>query len=143
LVTLVAQGLTLPALIRRLGLAGASDARTEMQKARGLVLRAAVDRLEDMRRNDSSDQDELYGHVAQHYEQRLASVGAGRQDDDKIQAEHHLRYLDLSRTLLDVERQAALRLRDNGTITDEVLREVEHELDLSESRLLAMRGLDS
>jgi hypothetical protein len=45
--------------------------------------------------------------------------------------------LDLSRTLLDVERQAVLRLRDEGRVTDETLREMEYELDLDETRLIA------
>jgi hypothetical protein len=52
-------------------------------------------------------------------------------------SEHYLQYLDLSRTLLDVERTTALRLRDEGVITDEALRDIEHELDLSETRLAA------
>jgi hypothetical protein len=48
----------------------------------------------------------------------------------------HFRHLDLSRTLLEVERSAALRLRDEGSISDEVLRGIEHELDLNETRLM-------
>ena len=36
-----------------------------------------------------------------------------------------------------VERQAALRLRDEGRVTDEILRDIEYELDLSETRLAA------
>ena len=36
-----------------------------------------------------------------------------------------------------MERQTALRLRDEGRITDEALRELEHEQDLSETRLSA------
>ncbi len=37
-----------------------------------------------------------------------------------------------------MERDAALRLRDEGRITDEALREMETEIDLSETRLMAM-----
>jgi hypothetical protein len=37
---------------------------------------------------------------------------------------------------LRVERETAIRLRDESRINDEVLRRVERELDLTESRLL-------
>jgi len=36
------------------------------------------------------------------------------------------------RELLRVERQTAVRLRNEGRINDETLRELEHELDLRE-----------
>jgi CPA1 family monovalent cation:H+ antiporter len=38
---------------------------------------------------------------------------------------------------LRVERQTAVRLRNQGRINDESLRKLEHELDLSEAHLLA------
>jgi hypothetical protein len=37
-----------------------------------------------------------------------------------------------------MERQTALKLRDDGRIDDEVLRKVEHEVDLTETRLSLM-----
>jgi hypothetical protein len=37
---------------------------------------------------------------------------------------------------LRVERETAIRLRDESRINDEVLRRVERELDLTESRLM-------
>jgi hypothetical protein len=46
--------------------------------------------------------------------------------------------VDVSRTLLDVERETAVRLRDQGMITDEVLRTLEYELDLAVSRFTAI-----
>ena len=49
LVTLVFQGLTLPSLIRILGLAEPAGPKPEEQEARRLVLQAAQARLEDMR----------------------------------------------------------------------------------------------
>jgi CPA1 family monovalent cation:H+ antiporter len=36
---------------------------------------------------------------------------------------------------LRVERETAIQLRDEGRINDEVLRRLERELDLSESRI--------
>ena len=137
LVTLVFQGLTLPPLVRLLGLAENPAAKQEAQKARRLVLESALTRLEDLRLNDPSGSVDLYDDLAQHYKHRLASIGEASHEQDKTDAEQHFRYLELSRRMLAVERHAALRMRDEGRIADEALRELEHELDLSEARLAA------
>jgi monovalent cation/hydrogen antiporter len=47
----------------------------------------------------------------------------------------YTRHIALTREMLLAERQAAIRLRNEGRINDEVLRKVEHELDLNEERL--------
>lgn len=119
LATLVFQGLTLPPLIRALGLAETPGPGREEQEGRRLVLEAALARLKELRRGDASGSDELVDDLTRHYMHRLASVSG------------------VSRALLDVERQTALRLRGEGRITDEALRELEHELDLDETRLIA------
>jgi len=137
LVTLVVQGLTLPPLIRALGLAGTSGPTSEERDARRLVLQATQARLKEIRRSDSSNFAEIYDDLEQHYKHRLVSLGGDLPDEDKAHAEHYVRYLDLSRELLDVERKTALRLRDEGRITDDVLRELEREQDLNETRLIA------
>jgi CPA1 family monovalent cation:H+ antiporter len=79
----------------------------------------------------------VYDDLANHYQHRLASVTRLNEEMEMDSPEHYPQYLDLSRTLLDVERRTALRLRDEGVITDEALREIEHELDLSETRIAA------
>jgi NhaP-type Na+/H+ or K+/H+ antiporter len=135
LVTLVFQGLTLPPLIRMLGLAEPSGPKREELEGRRLVLQAALARLEAIRRDDVAGGSEIYNDLEQHYKHRLASVGDPGDIQDAEHAGHYSRYLDVSRTLLEVERQAALRLRDEGRITDEVLREMENEMDLDETRL--------
>lgn len=137
LVTLVFQGLTLPALIRMLGLAGTSGPKCEEEEARRLVLQATIERLEEIRQNDSSGFPDLFDDLSQHYQQRLAGVGGGVRKQDRATATRYYRYLDVSRELVDAERRAALRLRDEGRISDEILREMERELDLTETRLIA------
>jgi CPA1 family monovalent cation:H+ antiporter len=57
-----------------------------------------------------------------------------------VDAERHIRYRDLSRELAKVERDAAIRLRDEGRIDDDALRQMEHELDLTEARLQEARA---
>jgi CPA1 family monovalent cation:H+ antiporter len=49
------------------------------------------------------------------------------------------RRIDAARNVLKVERETALSLRNEGKINDEVLRHIEYELDLSETRLAAVR----
>lgn len=137
LVTLVCQGLTLPWMIRALGLAETSAPSVEEQEGRRLVLQAAQARLEDMRRHDPSRYAEVYDDLEQHYKHRLAGLSGLSQEQNTASAERYFRYLDLSRTLLEVERHTALRLRDEGRISDEALRELEHEQDLTETRLIA------
>ena len=42
----------------------------------------------------------------------------------------------LARALVVLEREIAVRLRNEGRISDEVLRQLEHDLDLREARLM-------
>ena len=133
LVTLVLQGLTLPALIRTLGLAAASAPHTKEEEARRLVLEKALEYLQKRRTEDKPEFAGVYDDLAQHYRQRLASVN-GEPDED-VSPEQYGRYLALSRELLEVERKTALELRHEGRIDSEIARELEQELDLSDTRL--------
>ena len=135
LVTLVLQGLTLPVLIRALGLAGDTGADSEEKEARRLILEAALVHLEEARAKDGSEFAEVYNDLAHHYRHRLAilSKEGGLENDSALL--HHARSMDISRDMLRVERRTAVRLRNQRRISDEVLRELEHELDLSEARL--------
>jgi Na+/H+ antiporter len=137
LVTLVLQGLTLPYVIRMLGLAGNTGGRCEELEARRLVLQAALEYLRTQRAKGLPDTAELYDDLAMHYRHRLATVSSGDGEAKGTSRQHYARYLDLSRKLLDVEREKALSLRDEGRITDDVLRELEHDLDLADTRLKA------
>jgi len=144
LVTLVLQGLTLPSVIRILGLAGASAPlchAEEEEEARKAMLEAALAHLEEARSKAGGSENEVYEDLALHYRRRLAVVGKG---DDREQEgaslDFYKSFAELSRELLRVERQTALQLRNQRRISDEFLRELEHELDLSELRLQRKRG---
>ena len=137
LVTLVLQGLTLPPLIRALGLAGAPIRNTEEEAARRVILETALSHLEKARENDSTGFDEVFDDLELHYRDRMATLA--EEDTDNHSARHR-RYVELSRDLLRVERQTAVRLRNERHINDELLREIERELDLAESRFLPGAG---
>jgi len=146
LVTLVLQGLTLPPLIRALGLAGASASHSaEEEEARRTILTAALEYLDGareraVRENAKPQVSEIYEDLSQHYRARLASLNQdGDPSTDGLAPASYKQYVEVSRKLLKVERQTAVQLRNQRRISDELLRELEHELDLSESKF-AKRG---
>ena len=79
-VTLVLQGLTLPPLIRALGLTGAPGNKNEEEDARRIITSVALAHLEEIRGKDEPGFEAVYDDVAHHYSQRLAILnqdGAG------------------------------------------------------------------
>ena len=64
---------------------------------------------------------------------RLTDIIRKDDADSNIGPEHHQRLSRISRELLRLERQTAVRLRNEGRINDETLRMLEHELDLREA----------
>lgn len=136
LVTLVLQGLTLPIVIRVLGLAGQSSPHSKEEEARRLVLDAALAHIEQRRRQDDPQYSGMYDDLAQHYRQRIASL-TGDAEPGALTREQYAHYLELSRELVEVERRAALDLHGQGRIGSDVTRELEQELDLNETRLRA------
>ncbi len=145
LVTLVLQGLTLPALIRLLGLAGSTGSEEE-EEARRAMVRAALDYLEaacagegdQSEQADGHSMAEIYEDLASHYHHQLASLIAEHDagHDGSSRHGHYAKFLEVSREVLAVEREKIISLRDQGRISDEVLRRLQTELDLSETRLL-------
>lgn len=133
-VTLVLQGVTLPPLIRALGLAGATGLDREEQGARRVVLEAAVSHLQNAQQKDSKQFAPTYEELIRHYHRRLASLQSG--DARREDVPDRERFLHLFLEALRVERETAIRLRDESRINDEVLRHIERELDLTESSQL-------
>ncbi|HZR66978.1 MAG TPA: Na+/H+ antiporter [Terriglobales bacterium] len=146
LVTLVLQGLTLPPLIRAFGLAGAVGSHSaEEGDARRTILTAALEYLERLREDvrEKPELAEVYDDLSHHYQARLASLnedgGADGKPADGLAPAFYKQYVEVTRKLLKVERQTAVRLRNQRRISDELLRDLERELDLSESKF-AKRG---
>src|SRR5713226_7978210 len=135
LVTLVLQGLTLPPLIRALGLAGKAGHDGEEDEARRIITSTALSHLENARGQDLEDFAAVYDDLARRYTRRLASLSKQDSDDDGMSNQELARYRKILGELLRLERKTAVRLRNEGRINDEVLRKIEHELDLSETRL--------
>jgi CPA1 family monovalent cation:H+ antiporter len=134
LVTLVLQGLTLPHLIRALGLAGVAKTESEEKEARRTMIEAALQHLERMRNEDGSIPPEVHDDVAEHYRHRLATLQEG-DAADALAAASYKGFVDVSRELIRIERRVAIELRNQRRISDDLLRELERELDVNEIRL--------
>jgi monovalent cation/hydrogen antiporter len=138
LATLVGQGLTLPPLIRLLGLESAQPVDQEEFEARREILEGALGRLEDLRKQDAGTFTDVYDDVAQHYRTRLGTLRGEGSDQHGTTRAHTQLYDQLSRELVRLERRIAVDLRNQGRISDEALRRVLYELDLNETRLAAV-----
>jgi len=133
LVTLVGQGLTLPWLVRVLRVSDPAGPNLEEEAARREVLQAALAYLEESRKKNEAEFDAIYEDLAGHYRQRLAAVTGKDDTETGISPKHQKHLSRLSRDLLRIERQTAVRLRNEGQINDETLRQLQYELDLREA----------
>ncbi len=131
LVTLVVQGLSLPSLIRFLGLAGGVEGHEEELMARRTVLEAAIAELEDGRARDGQFAHD-YDDLLHRYRHRLEAVTEGDAGEGLPNEAAHRREMVLR--AVHAERKALIRLRDEDRIGDEVMRQLERELDLTEAQ---------
>ena len=139
LVTLVLQGLTLPALIRGLGLARPAGMDREERKARRAVLAAGIQHLEESRQKAAESDEPLYDDLLNRYRRRLAAVGGGAEGSlEGMDREAYSRLRTIAESALRAERSTLISLRDRARIGDDVLRTIERELDLAESRYQTM-----
>ncbi len=137
LVTVVGQGLTLPWLIRRLGLVeDGADEQNEELKARLVIARAALDRVEELE-DEEWTRDETVERVRALYQfrKRRFAAQAGKIDGTDGIEERSLAYQRLMHEIYAAQRSELVRLRNERRISAEVMRRVERELDLEESRL--------
>ena len=143
LVTLVGQGLLLPAVIRALGLANAGvrehDAeRAEEFSARRKAVQAAMARLEELGQEKQLPLSVLEPLRARHAE-RLRHV-VHRVDGDEAHRKQLEVHDSIEFVLICAERQQINELYRLGELKDEQRRRIERELDLREAHLVNVRG---
>jgi monovalent cation/hydrogen antiporter len=137
LVTVVGQGLTLPGLIRRLGVREEEGAEeSEEIRARLAASKAALERLAELEEEDWIREEtmERVRGLYRYRKRRFAIRGGFLDDEDGIE-DRSLAYQRLMHLLYDAQREALVGLRNEGEISSEVMRRIERELDLEESRL--------
>ncbi|MFY9656496.1 MAG: Na+/H+ antiporter [Methylocystis sp.] len=143
LVTLVGQGLMLPWIIERLGLAHAGRKerefdRTEEHWARAEAVRAAVSALDELASERDLSPDRLEVLRLLHRD-RLALI-EGRDDGDKAVRRLGEMRDELDRLLIAAERARILDLYRSGELKDEARRRIERELDMREAYISNPRG---
>jgi CPA1 family monovalent cation:H+ antiporter len=136
LATLVVQGLSLPAVIRALGLEeddGGAEAEEALARVRGAE--AALERLDELV-GEAWVLDDTAERLRGLYRFRIDRFSARVDPDGDGKLEKRsLKYQRLRRELLEAERSAVVELRNEGEISDEVMRRVERDLDLEVSRV--------
>ena len=133
--TLVIQGLSLPFLIRWLGVKDDGLIEREEREARLRANQSALARLNEITEPDAPRMEAL-NRLRVEYEDHIVQL----QSDEPQKAGAPLRLFSteferLSLEALKIERRTIIRLRDEGTINDEVLRRIQQDIDLAEARM--------
>jgi monovalent cation/hydrogen antiporter len=135
LATLVFQGLTLPLVIRGLGVEEDGLEAREEAKARKRAAQAALARLEDLAAEEWVLDDTAerlrgaYGFRVRRYSERFDAEADGSNEA------RSLSYQRLRRELLAAERDAVIDLRRSQVISDDVMNRVLRDIALEDVRL--------
>jgi monovalent cation/hydrogen antiporter len=135
-VTLVFQGLTLPYVIRWLDVIddGVQEEHEEL-KARLLATQAALTRLDELAGEDWTRDDTITRMRSWYeYRRRRLKARAGKIEDDGYE-DRSVAYQTTVREVLEAQRNEIVRLRNAGTISNELMHRLERELDLEDERL--------
>lgn len=131
-VTLVLQGLTLPPLIRRLGLAAPTGKNPEEEQARRAMIEAALAYLEHARDEDSPEFAPVYNDLMRTQNHKLNMLEGKISTKTGYRPEDYALLRTLTGHIRSLQRAALLHLRNEDKINDEVLRRLERDLDLYE-----------
>jgi CPA1 family monovalent cation:H+ antiporter len=139
LVTLVGQGMSLPAIIRALGVGGI-DARGSSERelrARSTAAEAALTRIDELAEEWPAHLPLIDALRAQ-YEHRATHLGEFATSGETTAAEQELiEHQKIRQAVIAAERAAVLSLRNRGAIDDEAWQKVQRDLDLEELRMEA------
>jgi CPA1 family monovalent cation:H+ antiporter len=134
-ITLVVQGLTLPALIRRVRFAAdMPDARREVL-ARFASVQAALDQIGTLTLEESGRDRAALERARSLYAQRANQLAGECRDGVPVPESDTEGWLRLRLELLGVEAARLGQLRDEGDITTPVMNAVQRDVDLEISRL--------
>jgi CPA1 family monovalent cation:H+ antiporter len=134
--SLVVQGLSLPVLIRRLGVGedGGTDAEEEVN-ARLVAARAALARIDELGAQDWTRPDTVERMRAFYeYRTRRFAARAGEIDDDGFE-DRTRNYQRMVHAVIAAQRDALVELRRQRRLSNEALNRILRELDLEELRL--------
>ena len=137
LATLVGQGLTLPFLVRRLGIEdGGGSAGAEEAYARLITADAATGRLDQLAAEWPGHL-ELIDNLRAQYDHRTRHERQRKHPEERDDAAEQelIEHRQIRMSVLMAEREALFTLRERGAISDDVHRTLERDLDLEELRM--------
>lgn len=133
LATLVVQGLTLPPLIRWLGVVDDGVHEREERIARLKANEAALARLKEL---EETVDHEALEHHRHEYEDRIRQLSVcdpgGAPHEKRMHTADHQKLLS---EMLAIERRTIVQLRNEHVINDTVLRRIQRDIDFAEARL--------
>ena len=131
--TLVGQGLSLPWLIRRLGIGDDGSTAHEELHAREAAAFAALERLDGLAVEWPGHM-ELIDHLREQQEHATEHLEHDHETGETAMDQEATEHAAIRRGMIDAQRLAVIDLRDRGVIGDEAMRRVERDLDLEELR---------
>jgi CPA1 family monovalent cation:H+ antiporter len=133
--TLVVQGLSLPAVIHRLGVGADGAEEDEEVRARLTAVKAALAQLDSLAEEEWT-RDETVERMRAMYEyrKRRFAARAGKIEDDGYE-DRSLVYQQMVQIVLAAQREALVELRNHGEISNETANRIIREMDLEEARL--------
>ena len=137
LVTLVGQGLTLPGLMRALGIREERPWSDEEAAARMEAAQAALDRLDEIEEEGGVSEEQVR-RLRELYRARFricAAVLGGENPGAALHEERLEKYARLRRELIGIERETLLGLRSSGRLRSQTLRQIQRDLDLEDARV--------
>jgi monovalent cation/hydrogen antiporter len=135
--TLVFQGLSLRPMIKMFGIKSDGSEHNEEREARIKLASTVIEHIEE--NYSLSLSDEVLNQIKSKYEirmQRIRKDEVARMDENQINEFHRIQ-----QELINKERSFILQLWSEGKVSDEVMRKIEYELDLEETRLILERGV--
>jgi Na+/H+ antiporter len=134
LATLVLQGLSLTPLIRAMNLQEDRGSEEEERQAREHAATVALRRLDELAGEGWLTADHI-DRLRVHYSRQLQRFASSGPIDPDCSLEGGDSFRRLRHETLSAERLALIGLRNDGTISDELLHRLEHELDVEALRL--------
>jgi Na+/H+ antiporter len=135
LTTLVFQGLTLPLVIRKLGIESDGSTDEEERLARLKANKAAIELLKHLTTNGKFSQDAI-NRLRAEYDERVDQLELCADNPDECRGEIATpQYQRLQQKALNAERETIIHLRNQRVINDDALRRIQRDLDLAEARL--------
>jgi Na+/H+ antiporter len=136
LATLVFQGLTLPIVIRKLGIRGDGTTDEEERSARLEANKAAIALIEQLSAEGKFSVD-VVQRLRTEYDERIQQLELCAENPEECRGEIATpQFQRLQQIALDTERRTIIHLRNQRVINDDALRRIQRDLDLAETRLL-------